>query len=94
MRGVAAQSKASQRSSLGRSLISKDAVRWAVGIAIGLAAVALFITVAAFAPARVRANNDRCLRQFADDEHVSLEAFFQNPTRQEAVVGAVTACSR
>jgi hypothetical protein len=42
----------------------------------------------------VRSNNMRCLQQVANEEHASLEAFFQNPTEQDALVQAMNVCSR
>ncbi|PCE22914.1 hypothetical protein BWP39_24845 [Paraburkholderia acidicola] len=59
-----------------------------------LVAIALLITAVAIAPASVRANNTLCFQQVANDEHVSLEAFFQNPAQQDAFIQAVTLCSR
>ena len=67
---------------------------WAVGIAITLVILALFATAVGFAASSVRANTSLCLKQVANDEHVSLEAFFQNPAEQDAFVAAITACSR
>jgi len=46
------------------------------------------------APSSVRSNNTRCLQQVANEEHVSLEAFFQNPAAQDAMVQAMEVCSR
>jgi len=74
--------------------ISEDGLRWAIGIAIAAIGVTLFLTAVAIAPASVRANNTLCLQQVANDEHLSLEAFFQNPAQQDAFVQAVTLCSR
>jgi hypothetical protein len=65
-----------------------------VGIAIAVAAIALFLMAVASAPASIRANNNLCLRQVANDEHASLEAFFQSPAEQDAFVQAITVCSR
>ncbi|MFM0204691.1 hypothetical protein PQR53_33180 [Paraburkholderia fungorum] len=56
-----------------------------MGIAIPVAAIALFLTAVACAPASMRANNNLCLQQVADDEHANLEAFFQNPAEQDAL---------
>jgi hypothetical protein len=53
--------------------------RWTAGIAIAVAAIALFLMAVASAPASIRANNNLCLRQVANDEHASLEAFFRVP---------------
>ena len=58
------------------------------------ATTAFFIVAVVQAPASIRANNENCLRQIANDEHVSLEAFFQNPAQQDAFVQAMTVCSR
>lgn len=41
-----------------------------------------------------RANNERCLQAFANDEHRSLEAFFQDPALQDSLVQAIDQCSR
>lgn len=73
---------------------SEDEVRWAVGIATALASIALVLAAIASAPASIRSNNNRCLEQVANDEHISLEAFFQNPAQQGALVQAITICSR
>ncbi|MGF6646604.1 hypothetical protein P3T17_004758 [Paraburkholderia sp. GAS82] len=67
---------------------------WTVGIAITLAAIALFAIAAVLAASSVPANNALCLQKVANDEHVSLDAFFQNPARQDALVEAATLCSR
>ena len=61
---------------------------------VSLMTIVLLLTAVALAPAGIRANNAQCLRQVANDEHVSLEAFFQNPSQQDAFVQAVTLCSR
>jgi hypothetical protein len=69
-------------------------MQWAVGVAITATALALFLIAVAYAPTSIRANNNLCLQQIANDEHVSLEAFFQNPIEQDAFVQAITICSR
>ena len=46
------------------------------------------------APSSVRSNNTRCLQQVSNEEHVSLEAFFQNPMGQDAMVQAMEVCAR
>jgi hypothetical protein len=56
--------------------------------------LALFAMAVAFAPSSVRANTSLCLKQVANDEHVSLEAFFQSPAEQDAFAEAISACSR
>jgi hypothetical protein len=74
--------------------ISREALHWVVGIANMLAILALFILAVAKAPSSVRANNARCLQQVANQEHVALEAFFQNPTEQDAFAQAMAVCAR
>ena len=69
-------------------------MQWAIGIAITVMVMALFFVAAAVAPASIQANNNVCLQRTENDEHISLEAFFQNPTQQDAFVQAVTLCSR
>lgn len=73
---------------------SNEGWRWMVGIVNMLAILALFMLAVVKAPSSVRANNARCLRQIANEEHVTLEAFFQNPTEQDALAQAVAVCSR
>jgi hypothetical protein len=94
MKGVATRTAATRQSSRWLLWISEDGLRWAIGIAIAAIGVTLFLTAVAIAPASVRANNTLCLQQVANDEHLSLEAFFQNPAQQDAFVQAVTLCSR
>jgi TctA family transporter len=67
---------------------------WAVGIAITLVVLGLFAIADALATSSVRANTTICLKQAANEEHVSLEALFQNPAEQDAFVAVITACSR
>jgi hypothetical protein len=69
-------------------------VRWAIGIGVALLAIGSLLVAVAYAPESIRANNNLCLRQIANDEHTSLEAFFQNPAEQDAFVQAITVCSR
>lgn len=88
------QSPARQRSVQWRSRRSLDRARRIGRIAIAVSAFALLLVAVARAPAIVEANNNRCLRQIANDEHTSLEAFFQNPVEQDALAQAIAACSR
>jgi hypothetical protein len=77
-----------------RALKAEGQRHWVVGIAITLVLLALLATALHFAAPSARANTRLCLQQFANDEHVSLEAFFQNPAQQDAFVAAMTVCSR
>ncbi len=78
----------------GEGFVSGAALQWVVGIANMLLILALFVLAVAKAPSSVRSNNMRCLQQVANEEHVSLEAFFQNPAEQDALVQAMNVCSR
>lgn len=75
-------------------LISEVARQWVVGVASMLLILALFVLALVKAPSSVWSNNMRCLQQVANEEHVSLEAFFQNPAQQDALVQAMNVCSR
>jgi hypothetical protein len=75
-------------------LLSEAAWQWLVGIANMLLILALFVLAVVKAPTSVRSNNMRCLQEVANEEHVSLEAFFQNPAGQDALVQAMRICSR
>ena len=77
-----------------RRLMSAAWVQWVVGIANMLLILALFVLAVARAPSSTRSNNARCLQRVANEEHLSLEAFFQNPTEQDALAQAVAQCSR
>lgn len=77
-----------------RKGISAEALHWVVAIVNMLVILVLFILAVVKAPSGVRANNARCLQQIANEEHVTLEAFFQNPTEQDALAQAVGVCAR
>jgi len=91
---MSTQSKAVRQSLQRRSWTSGDGIRWAAGIAVAVAAIGAVVLAIACAPASIRANNNLCLQQVANDEHTTLEAFFQNPAEQDALVQAITICSR
>lgn len=76
------------------ALISEVRWQWIVGIANMLLILALFVLAVVKAPSSARSNNMRCLQQVANEEHLSLEAFFQNPAGQDAMVQAIDLCSR
>ena len=67
---------------------------WIFGGVIGIALCVLLGIAIACAPAAVRSNNERCLQALAEEQHVSVEDFFQNPAGQDALVQAVTQCAR
>ncbi|SDG80466.1 hypothetical protein SAMN05216466_105241 [Paraburkholderia phenazinium] len=75
-------------------LISEAGWQWMVGITNMLLILALFALAVVKAPSSAKSNNMRCLQQVANEEHASLEAFFQNPAQQDALVQAMRICSR
>jgi hypothetical protein len=94
MEKIAAQGLKVCEVSRGRALKVEEKRHWVAGVAITLSIIALFALAAGLATSSVRANNASCLQQVANEEHVSLEAFFQNPAQQDAFVEAATLCSR
>ena len=58
---------------------------------VGIAALLVALTCS-FSSSR--ANYARCLQAFANDEHRSLDAFFQDPSLQDSLVQAIDQCSR
>ncbi|WGS52481.1 hypothetical protein LFL96_30300 [Paraburkholderia sp. D15] len=74
--------------------ISERGLRWALGATIWIVAIGLIVVAALYAPDSTRANTRRCLEQVANEEHTSLDAFFQNPAQQDALAQAMTVCAR
>ncbi|CAE6734424.1 hypothetical protein [Paraburkholderia aspalathi] len=82
--------------------LSAGHVRWSanwifggvIGIALCVLLCVLLGIAIACAPAAVRSNNERCLQALAEEQHVSVEDFFQNPAGQDALAQAVTQCAR
>jgi hypothetical protein len=72
--------------------------RWstarAVSAAIAILGLAALLVALACSVSSSRANNARCLQAFANDEHRSLDAFFQDPALQDSLVQAIDQCSR
>lgn len=94
MRNSAAQSTATGQHAQSQSWISERGLRWALGAAVSLLAIGLFVVAVICVPDSTRANTRLCLQQIANEEHTSLEAFFQNPAQQDAFVQAMMVCSR
>ncbi|KFX65597.1 hypothetical protein [Paraburkholderia fungorum] len=91
---------ASQRSAAARkpsasvSGVTRVQANWIFGAAIGLSLCILLGIAIACAPAAVRSNNERCLEALANEQHVSVEDFFQNPAKQDALALAAEQCAR
>ncbi len=94
MKNGSTQATAPLQSSRRQSWKPVEAMRWMVAACVTLVATAAFVAAIIYAPSSIRTNNTECLRQIANDEHTSLEAFFLNPAEQDAFVQAVTACTR
>jgi hypothetical protein len=73
---------------------TRVSVNWIFGAAIGLSLCILLGIAIACAPAAVRSNNERCLQALADEQHVSVEDFFQNPAKQDVLALAAEQCTR
>ncbi|MFM0502592.1 hypothetical protein [Paraburkholderia caffeinilytica] len=76
------------------SSYTRWSANWVFGGVIGIALCVLLGIAIACAPAAVRSNNERCLQALAEEQHVSVEDFFQNPAGQDALALAVTQCAR
>jgi len=85
---------------LRRMVVVQERVGWwrsplratrAAGAILGL--VALLVALACSVSSS-RANNTRCLQAFANDEHRTLDAFFQDPALQDSRMQAIDQCSR
>jgi hypothetical protein len=67
---------------------------WIFGATFGVSLCVLLGIAIACAPAAVRSNTERCLQALADEQHVSVEDFFQNPAKQDALALAAEQCAR
>lgn len=67
---------------------------WIFGAVFGLSLCILLGIAIACASAAVRSNNERCMQALADEQHVSVEDFFQNPAEQNALALAAEQCAR
>lgn len=74
--------------------VARVQANWIFGAAIGLSLCILLGIAIACAPAAVRSNNERCLQALANEQHVSVEDFFQNPAKQDALALAAEQCAR
>ena len=72
--------------------------RWspvrAASAAMAILGIAALVVALTCSVSSIRANNARCLQAFANDEHRSLDAFFQDPALQDPLVQAIDQCSR
>jgi hypothetical protein len=80
-----------------RLIVTDNARRWAIAVAFAFAIVAMLVFIATSrdgAPPHTHDRAKACLEAAANDEHASLEAFFQNPAGQDALRQASIACSK
>jgi hypothetical protein len=94
MKSSAAHSATTRPRTQPPSWITENGLRWALGATIWLVAMVIVVVAIIYAPDSTRANTRLCLEQIANEEHTSLEAFFQNPAQQDAFAQAMTICSR
>lgn len=94
MRNGTLNNAVSRRPAHSQTWISARGLRWALGATLGSVAVGLLVVAAIYAPDSTRANTRLCLEQIANEQHTSLEAFFQNPAQQDALAQAMTVCTR
>jgi hypothetical protein len=87
-------------SKLRRMTVAEQRARWrwssaramsAGFVILGLAAA---VVVLSCSVSSSRANNAQCLQAFANDEHRTLDAFFQDPVLQDSLAQAIDHCSR
>ncbi|CAN7617719.1 hypothetical protein LJR230_004484 [Trinickia sp. LjRoot230] len=77
------------------SMSSAAAKHWALALFVALAAFALaLVLLARAASVKRHAYDNACVQQMTNDEHASMEAFFQNPSGQDALLQVVVACSK
>jgi hypothetical protein len=87
-------------SELRRMAVVEKRFRWqwsparVTSAAIATLGLAALVVALACSVSGSRANNARCLQAFANDEHRSLDAFFQDPALQDSLVQAIDQCSR
>lgn len=85
---------------LSRMVVVEKRIAWrrlpvrAAGAAMTILGLAALLVALACSVSSSRANNERCLQAFANDEHRNLDAFFQNPALQDSLVQAIDQCSR
>lgn len=63
-------------------------------VAVAILGLAALLVALACSASSSRANNARCLQAFANDEHRSLDAFFQDSALQDSLAQAIDQCSR
>ncbi|NPT42550.1 hypothetical protein GNZ12_14785 [Paraburkholderia sp. 1N] len=92
---LVSQRNATTRKATGRfSGGTRGSANWIFGAAIGMSLCILLGIAIACAPAAVRSNNEHCLQALADEQHVSVEDFFQNSAGQDALALAAEQCAR
>jgi len=85
---------------LRRMAVAEKRIGWrwspvrAASAAMAIVGIAALLVALTCSVSSSRANNARCLQAFANDEHRSLDAFFQDPSLQDSLVQAIDQCSR
>jgi len=92
--------EANMDNELRRTAVVEKRIGWrwspvrAASVASAILGLAALLVALACSVSSSRANNARCLQAFANDEHRSLDAFFQDPALQDPLVQAIDQCSR
>lgn len=94
MRNGTLNNAVSRRQAHSQTWISARGLRWVLGATLWSVALGLLVVAAIYAPDSTRTNTRLCLEQIANEQHTSLEAFFQNPVQQDALAQAMTVCTR
>ena len=85
---------------LRRMAVAEKRIGWrwsparAASVAVAILGLAALLVALTRSVSSNRANNARCIQAFANDEHRSLDAFFQDPALQDSLVQAIDQCSR
>lgn len=74
-------------------LSSNGLAAWVIGILNGLAIAACIGGAAAYGHFQMHVKREDCLLKTANDPHTLMEAFFQNPPAQNALILMRRVCS-
>jgi hypothetical protein len=71
-----------------------DAQRWVAALTLTGLLMTVLVIAGLYVATTPRDVNQACFQQTMADEHTLLEAAFQTPPEQDAIVEAMRACSR
>ncbi len=73
--------------------IDAEANRWVAALTLTGLLVTILVIAGLYVTTTARAVNQVCFQKKMNDEHTLMEAFFQAPPEQDAIVEAMRACS-